>query len=105
MQLQQSKNVQKTIQKLTANLPMSGINSSSAISTPKIHTAYQYGNADTNFFNKITSLLATPVRRSEIVGGYMLGYGAVAIVQTIVIVATTLWLLKTQVVGSLALIF
>ena len=35
-------------------------------------------------------LLATPVRRSEIVGGYMLGYGAVAIVQTIVIVATTL---------------
>lgn len=35
-------------------------------------------------------LLATPVRRSEIVGGYMLEYGAVAIVQTIVIVATTL---------------
>ncbi len=95
---------------------MSGINSSSAISTPKIHTTYQYGNADTNFFNKITPLLmgffiflvsgigllrerssgtlerllATPVRHSEIIGGYMLGYGAVTIVQTIVIVATTL---------------
>lgn len=136
LQLQQSKDVQKTIQKLTANLPMSGIaSSSSTAKTPKIHTTYQYGNADTNFFNKVTPLLmgffifffiflisgigllrerssgtlerllATPVRRGEIVGGYMLGYGAVAIVQTIVIVATTLWLLKIQVVGSLTLVF
>lgn len=50
-------------------------------------------------------LLATPVRRGEIVTGYMVSYGVVAIVQTLLIVITTVWLLKVQIVGDLALVF
>lgn len=97
----------------------------------KISNHYQYGNSDTGFFAKITPillgffvfffvflisgmallsertsgtldrLLATPVKRSEIVYGYMISYGALAILQTIVIVLATIWLLKIEVVGSI----
>lgn len=99
--------------------------------SPKITNHYQYGDSNTNFFAKIipilmgffifffvflisgigllderTSgtlgrLLATPVKRSEIVFGYMLSYGLLAIFQTIVIVMATIWLLKVEVVGSI----
>ncbi|WP_334332489.1 ABC transporter permease [Companilactobacillus sp. HBUAS59544] len=97
----------------------------------KITNHYQYGNKDTNFFDKIVPilmgffvfffvflisgmsllnertsgtlnrLLATPVRRSEIVFGYMLSYGLVAIVQTLIIVFFTIWALKVEVIGNL----
>lgn len=98
---------------------------------PKIKSYYQYGDADTNFFAKIVPilmgffvfffvflisgmallkerttgtldrLLATPVKRSEIVYGYMLSYGLLSILQSIVIVLTTIYLLKIEVVGSI----
>lgn len=100
-------------------------------SAPQIKNHYQYGDHNTNFFAKIipilmgffifffvflvsgmgllnerTSgtlgrLLATPVKRSEIVFGYLLSYGALAIVQATVIVIATIWLLKLEVVGSI----
>lgn len=96
----------------------------------KVVQKYVYGNQDTGFFDKIlpilmgffvfffvflisgmallkerTSgtldrLLATPVKRSEIVFGYMGSYGLLAILQTVVIVFATVWALKTEVVGS-----
>lgn len=96
----------------------------------KISNHYQYGDKNTNFFAKIIPimmgffiflfvflisgmgllnervsgtldrLLATPVRRSDIVFGYMISYGFIAILQSIVIVLTTIWLLKVEVVGS-----
>lgn len=99
--------------------------------TPTISNHYQYGNKDTGFFAKIVPilmgffvfffvflisgmallnertsgtlnrLLATPVRRSEIVYGYMLGYGAISILQSTVIVLATVCLLKFEVVGSI----
>jgi len=47
-------------------------------------------------------LLATPVKRSSIVFGYMLSYGILAVLQTIVIVLTTVWLLGIEVVGNMA---
>lgn len=47
-------------------------------------------------------LLATPVRRSDIVFGYMLSYGFLAIIQTLVIVFATITLLKIEVVGNIA---
>ena len=100
--------------------------------TPKltIHNHYLYGNADTNFFDKILPilisffvfffvflvsgmgllkerttgtlerLLATPVKRGEIVFGYMLSYGLLAIIQTIIIVSVTIKLLKVTLVGN-----
>lgn len=97
---------------------------------PTISNHYQYGDADTGFFAKIVPilmgffvfffvflisgmallrertsgtldrLLATPVKRSEIVFGYMLSYGIISVIQSTVIVLATVWLLKIEVVGS-----
>lgn len=96
-----------------------------------ISNHYQYGNADTGFFAKIVPilmgffifffvflisgmallkertsgtldrLLATPVKRSEIVFGYMLSYGIISILQSTIIVLATVWLLKIEVVGRM----
>ncbi|MCC4397520.1 ABC transporter permease [Limosilactobacillus reuteri] len=98
--------------------------------SPTISNHYQYGDADTGFFAKIVPilmgffvfffvflisgmallkertsgtldrLLATPVKRSEIVFGYMLSYGIISIIQSTVIVLATVWLLKVEVVGN-----
>ncbi|WP_300561179.1 ABC transporter permease [Companilactobacillus sp.] len=97
----------------------------------KIHNSYVYGNKDTNFFDKMlpilmgffvfffvflisgmallnerTSgtlgrLLATPVRRLEIVFGYMISYGFLAIFQTLLIVLFTIYVLQVEVVGNI----
>lgn len=99
--------------------------------TPKITNSYVYGDKDTGYFAKmlpilmgffvfffvflisgmallkerttgtLDRLLATPVKRSSIVFGYMLSYGILAIIQTIEIVMVTVWLLGIEVVGSL----
>lgn len=96
-----------------------------------VKSSYVYGHADSTFFDKIfpiligffvfffvflisgiallrerTSgtlerLLATPVKRSEIVFGYLVGYGLFAILQTFVIIFFSIYLLKLQIVGSL----
>lgn len=98
---------------------------------PSISNHYQHGDADTGFFAKIVPilmgffvfffvflisgmallkertsgtldrLLATPVKRNEIVFGYMLSYGIISIIQSTVIVLATVWLLKIEVVGSI----
>ena len=46
-------------------------------------------------------LLATPVKRSDIVFGYMISYGIIAVIQTVVIVLSTIWLLDIEVVGNI----
>lgn len=91
---------------------------------------YYYGNSDTGFFNKIEPilvaffiflfvflisgmallkerttgtldrLLATPVKRSEIIYGYMISYGIVAVIQSIIIIGVTIWLLNIEVAGN-----
>ncbi|HJE86717.1 ABC transporter permease [Levilactobacillus brevis] len=105
---------------------------SSSQSIPKITNHYVYGDKNTGYFAKmlpilmgffvfffvflisgmallkerttgtLDRLLATPVKRSSIVFGYMLSYGILAVIQTIVIVLTTVWLLGIEVVGSMA---
>lgn len=97
----------------------------------KIEDSYVYGSADSTFFDKIfpvligffvfffvflisgiallrerTSgtlerLLATPVKRSEIVFGYLVGYGLFAIIQTFVIVFFSIYVLNLQIEGNL----
>ncbi|MGX6428729.1 ABC transporter permease [Levilactobacillus yonginensis] len=100
--------------------------------TPKITNHYVYGDKNTGYFAKmlpilmgffvfffvflisgmallkerttgtLDRLLATPVKRSSIVFGYMLSYGILAVIQTIVIVLVTVWLLGIEVVGNMA---
>ena len=99
--------------------------------TPEIKEFYQYGDEHTSFFTSmipvligfvvfffvflisgmallkertsgtLERLLATPVKRSEIVYGYMLSYGLIAILQTAVVVLAAIWLLDVEVVGNL----
>ena len=98
---------------------------------PEIKESYQYGDKNTSFFTSmipvligfvvfffvflisgmallkertsgtLERLLATPVKRSEIVYGYMLSYGLIAILQTAVVVLSAIWLLDVEVVGNL----
>ena len=98
---------------------------------PEIKESYQYGDKNTSFFTSmipvligfvvfffvflisgmallkertsgtLERLLATPVKRSEIVYGYMLSYGLIAILQTAVVVLAAIWLLNVEVVGKL----
>ncbi|MFT8741311.1 MAG: ABC transporter permease [Liquorilactobacillus satsumensis] len=46
-------------------------------------------------------LLATPIRRSELIGGYLLGFGIFALCQTVVIVLFSIFVFKVQILGSL----
>ncbi len=50
-------------------------------------------------------LLATPVRRSEIIFGYMTGYGLFAIVQTVLIVLYATYILNLTIAGNLLWVF
>ena len=98
---------------------------------PEIKESYQYGDKNTGFFARmipiligfvvfffvflisgmallkertsgtLDRLLATPVKRSEIVYGYMLSYGIIAIFQTTVVVLAAIWLLDVEVVGNI----
>ena len=98
---------------------------------PEIKESYQYGDKNTGFFVRmipiligfvvfffvflisgmallkertsgtLDRLLATPVKRSEIVYGYMLSYGIIAIFQTTVVVLAAIWLLDVEVVGNI----
>ena len=101
------------------------------VKAPEIRESYQYGDENTSFFTSmipvlisfvvfffvflisgmallkertsgtLERLLATPVKRSEIVYGYMLSYGLIAIFQTALVVLAAIWLLDVEVVGNL----
>ena len=45
-------------------------------------------------------MLMTPVRRWQLIGGYIVGYGTPAVIQSLFILATGLWLLKVPCAGS-----
>jgi ABC-2 type transport system permease protein len=53
----------------------------------------------------LTRILATPIKRSEIIGGYLLGYGLFAVLQTCLIVAYSIIVFKIQILGSLLAVF
>ena len=50
-------------------------------------------------------LLMTPVRRWEVMTGYMIGYGFFAVLQSALVVVFTLYVLKLPCAGSVGLIF
>lgn len=100
----------------------------------KITANYIYGNENTDLFDTFTpiligffvfffvflisgisllkerssgtldKLLSSPIRRSEIVFGYLIGYGLFAIIQTFVIVFYSIYVLNINILGSLPLV-
>lgn len=121
------KQLQAVIKRTSTNIPLP----TGAQTAPSISNHYRYGDEDTGFFAKMVPilmgffvflfvflisglallkertsgtldrLLATPVKRSEIVFGYMLGYGFISIIQSTIIVLATIWLLKIEVIGNI----
>lgn len=52
----------------------------------------------------LTRLLATPIRRGEIITGYLMGYGLFALVQTVITVTFALTVFQIHMIGSVWLI-
>jgi ABC-type multidrug transport system, permease component len=46
-------------------------------------------------------LLATPIKRGEIISGYLIGYGIFALIQTLLVVLFTIYVFKIQIIGSI----
>lgn len=97
----------------------------------KLDTTYVYGNSDTSIFDVLSPvlvgffvfffvflisgigllrerttgtlerLLSTPIRRSEIVFSYLVGYGIFAVIQTIIVVFYSVNILDMVLVGSI----
>lgn len=96
-----------------------------------IDTEYVYGNIDTDFFDILSPILvgffvfffvfliagiallrerttgtlerlmSTPIRRGEVVIGYLVGYGIFAVIQTIIVVLYAVNILDISLVGSI----
>ena len=49
----------------------------------------------------LEKLMSTPIKRSEIVVGYLIGYGALAVIQTLVIIFFSIKILNITLVGSI----
>ncbi|MFC5405984.1 ABC transporter permease [Cohnella soli] len=94
-------------------------------------TEYVYGNADSTFFDVLSPILvgffvfffvfliagigllrerttgtlerlmSTPIRRGEVIGGYLAGYGIFAVAQTVIVVLFAVNVLDISLVGSI----
>lgn len=98
---------------------------------PIVETDYIYGDKDSNFFDLLSPILiaffvfffvflisgiallrerttgtlerlmATPIRRGEMIAGYLLGYGLFAVIQTIIVVFFSVHVLDIVLEGSI----
>lgn len=53
----------------------------------------------------LEKLLSTPIRKSEIVFGYLFGYGIFAILQTAIIILYSVYILDMEIAGSISNMF
>ena len=125
--------LQKQLKQATATTSSSTQSAKATSYTTKSH--YIYGRSDSTFFESflpaflgffvfffvflisgvsllnerttgtLSRLLATPIRRSEIIMGYLIGYGGFAIIQTVLTVVFTITVFKIHLVGSIWLVF
>lgn len=102
-----------------------------ALKAPSIDVSYLYGDSETTFFDILSPILvgffvfffvflisgigllrerttgtlerlmATPIRRQEVVFGYLIGYGIFAVVQTVIVVLYSINVLDITLVGSI----
>ncbi|WKA59192.1 ABC transporter permease [Planococcus shenhongbingii] len=102
--------------------------------TPQLETAYIYGGSDTEFFDVLSPvligffvfffvflisgigllkervsgtlerLMATPIRKGELIAAYLAGFGIFAVIQTIIVVTFSITVLDVVMVGSVWLV-
>lgn len=119
---------------ITPATPQAGTAQAAGSTTYQTKTHYLYGDKDSTFFDTLLPilmsfivfffvflisgiallrerttgtlyrLLATPVRRGEIITGYLTGYGLFAVIQTLLIVVFTMYAFKIQILGSIWLV-
>lgn len=117
------------IKKVMVSLPQSAKNKDAK--DIQLENTYLYGDEHSNYFDKmfpilmsffvflfvflisgiallrerttgtLERVLATPIKRSDIVFGYLIGYGVFAIIQTLIIVFFSIYLLNINLAGSL----
>ena len=117
------------IKKVMVSLPQSAKNKDAK--DIQLENTYLYGDEHSNYFDKmfpilmsffvflfvflisgiallrerttgtLERVLATPIKRSDIVFGYLIGYGIFAIIQTLIIVFFSIYLLNINLAGSL----
>lgn len=117
------------IQKILTQLPPAA--KKGHTNNMKLYNNYLYGDADSTYFDKmfpilmgffvflfvflisgiallrerttgtLERVLSTSIKRSEIVVGYLIGYGMVAVLQTLIIVLFSIYLLNISLAGSL----
>lgn len=127
----QASHLSSFIQKIQSKLPGGPPIQLETVKAPKITTSYLYGSKDTSFFDllgpilvgffvfffvflisgiallrerttgTLERLMATPIRRQNLVFGYLLGYGLFAVIQTIIVVFYATKVLKIMLAGSL----
>ncbi|WP_436855863.1 ABC transporter permease [Staphylococcus caeli] len=128
IQKNKMQDMMKIVEKIPENMKQGQVQRDDAT---KIDNHYLYGNADSTYFDKmfpiligffvflfvflisgigllrertngtLERLLATSVKRSEIVFGYLAGYGLFAILQTLLIVFYAILILNIEVVGNI----
>jgi ABC-2 type transport system permease protein len=121
----------KVNQAVTAQLQAKVINTPVKPQMPGINTIYIYGNSSTTFFDVLSPILisffvfffvflisgigllrerttgtlerlmSTPIRRVEVITGYLAGYGIFAVIQTIIIVIYAITVLNISLAGSI----
>jgi ABC-type multidrug transport system, permease component len=121
----------KLNQAITSQIQLKTSAYSKDSSSPALTTKYRYGSKNTTFFDVFSTvlvgffvfffvflisgigllrerttgtlerLISTPIKRSEIVTGYLIGYGIFAIVQTILVVLFSITVLNILIVGSI----
>lgn len=126
-----SKALQMKIQQAISASMQALPSNAAAANLPSLMTNYIYGNAESTFFDVLSPifvgffvfffvfliagigllrerttgtlerLMSTPVRRSEIISGYLIGYGIFAVIQTIIVVMYSVNVLNLVLVGSI----
>ncbi|KEI91036.1 ABC transporter permease [Clostridium botulinum] len=121
----------KINQAITSQSRMANITLPVKFKTPTIDTNYIYGNSETTFFDVLSPILigffvfffvflisgigllrerttgtlerlmATPIKRYEVVIGYLVGYGIFAVIQTLIIVLFSINILHIILAGSI----
>jgi ABC-2 type transport system permease protein len=106
-------------------------NSSANMKMPSVDTKYVYGSSESSFFDILSpilvgffvfffvflisgigllrerttgtleKLMATPIRRGEVITGYLVGYGIFAVIQTVIVVLFSINVLDIVLVGSM----
>lgn len=122
--------VNQSVSLLTQSLPMEQKTSKVIIPKKRLGIHYVYGNSNTEYFDVLSPilvgffvfffvflisgigllkerttgtlerLLATPIRRGEIVTAYLIGFGIFAIIQTVIVVFYSITVLDMVMVGS-----